>query len=282
MNNPIAACTWIFGQRDLADIAARLAAMGLDGAEIFINPRLCSPRELHRIFADQGLRVFSMTPENVDIAHASGNQRALALDDYFRLIDFAAELGARAITCHEFVGRTQPHDGAEQEWARLSNACERIAARAAANHLDVVFEPLNRSLVSAVRTAGQAMNLVAAVNAPRFGVVLDTYHMHREENDPAAAIRHCGAALKAIQLADSGRGRIGSGTIDFGAQLGALAAIGYGGPLILECSSLPGPSWTNREVAAESVETDLRESLSWLRTFRLRLPERFPAQSTVE
>ncbi len=267
MNNPIAACTWIFGNREMADIAARLAALGLDGAEVFVSLHSRAPKELRNVFDDHGLRVFSMTPENVDIAHVDDAVRQRALDYYFRLIDFAAELGALAITCHEFVGRGQPHDDAKQEWARLSDGCGRIASRAAANQLDVVFEPLKRSLVSAVRTAKRAMNLVAAVGEPNFGVVLDTFHMHHEETDAAAAIRHCGPALKAIQLADSGRGRIGSGEIDFGAQFGALAAIGYGGPLILECSSLPGPSLTNPVIPSELVETDLQESLSWLRAF---------------
>jgi sugar phosphate isomerase/epimerase len=273
MNNPIAACTWIFGNREMADIAARLAALGLEGAEVFVGLHSRSPKELRDVFDDHGLRVFSMTPENVDIAHADDAARQHALDYYFRLIDFAAELGALAITCHEFVGRTQPHDDAKQEWARLSYGCGQIASRATANHLDVFFEPLNHSLVSAVRTEVQAMNLVAAVGARNFGVVLDTYHMHLEERDPAAAIRHCGKALKAIQLADSGRGRIGSGAIDFSAQFNALAAIGFVGPLVLECSSLPGPSLANPTIPSTLVETDLQESLSRLRAFRTNPPE---------
>ena len=270
MKNPVAACTWVFGHHDMVDIASRIASLDLAGAEVFVDERPCAQGELRRIFEDHGLQVFSMTPDNVDIAHAHGPTREQAIACYDRLIDFAGELGSDAITCHEFVGRRRPHDDSAREWDRLADACRRITARAASQGINVVFEPLNRSLVSAVWTAERARALVALVDAPGFGVVLDTYHMHREETDPAEAIRSCGPFLRSFQISDSGRGRIGSGEIDFEAQMLALLDVGYSGPLILECSSLPGPSRLKREVDLERLEADLRVSREWLREFRAK------------
>jgi sugar phosphate isomerase/epimerase len=247
----------------MVDIVSRIASLDLAGAEVFVDTRPCAQGELRRIFEDHGLQVFSMTPDNVDIAHAHGPTREQA-------IDFAGDLGSDAITCHEFVGRRRPHDDPAREWDRLADACRRITARAASQGINVVFEPLNRSLVSAVWTAERARALVALVDAPGFGIVLDTYHMHREENDPAEAIRSCGQFLRSFQISDSGRGRIGSGEIDFEAQMLALLDVGYNGPLILECSSLPGPSRLKREVDLERLEADLRVSREWLREFRAK------------
>ncbi|MGD0937713.1 MAG: sugar phosphate isomerase/epimerase family protein [Streptosporangiaceae bacterium] len=254
----------------MVDIVSRIASLDLAGAEVFVDTRPCAQGELRRIFEDHGLQVFSMTPDNVDIAHAHGPTREQAIACYDRLIDFAGDLGSDAITCHEFVGRRRPHDDPAREWDRLADACRRITARAASQGINVVFEPLNRSLVSAVWTAERARALVALVDAPGFGIVLDTYHMHREENDPAEAIRSCGQFLRSFQISDSGRGRIGSGEIDFEAQMLALLDVGYNGPLILECSSLPGPSRLKREVDLERLEADLRVSREWLREFRAK------------
>ena len=50
----------------------------------------------------------------------------------------------------------------------------------------------------------------------------------------------------------------------------ALLDVGYSGPLILECSSLPGPSRLRREVDLAKLETDLRISREWLRGFRAK------------
>ena len=270
MKNPVAACTWVFGHHDMVDIASRVASLGLAGAEVFVGARPCAPRELRRIFEDHGLQVFSMTPDNVDIAHVHGPTREQAIACYDRLIDFADDVGSRAITCHESVGRKRPHDDPAREWDRLADACRRITARAASHGINVVFEPLSRSLVSAVRNAERARALVALVDTPGFGVVLDTYHMHREETDPAEAIRSCGPYLRSFQISDSGRGGIGSGEIDFEAQMLALLDVGYSGPLILECSSLPGPSRSKRDVDLEKLEADLRVSREWLREFRAK------------
>jgi Sugar phosphate isomerases/epimerases len=254
----------------MGDIASRIASLGLAGVEVFVDARRCAAGELRRVFEDHGLQVFSMTPDNVDIAPADGPTREQAIACYDELIDFAGDLGSDAITCHEFVGRRRPHDDPSREWDRLADACRRITARAASQGINVVFEPLNRSLGSAVRNAERARALVALVDAPGFGVVLDTYHMHREETDPAEAIRTCGPWLRSFQISDSGRGRIGSGEIDFEAQMLALLDVGYSGPLILECSSFPGPSRLKREVDLEKLEADLRVSREWLRGFEPR------------
>jgi len=66
-----------------------------------------------------------------------------------------------------------------------------------------------------------------------------------------------------VQFADSTRGAIGSGDIDFGAQLRELDTIGFTGPMILECTTLAAPGCGT--VADEpALETALRASHAWL------------------
>ena len=263
---PVGVCTWIYGARDPAYVAGRLAALGMDGAEVFVDPRRCDPVRLRQIFDAYGLRLFSCTPHNVDLAHPDPAARTTALRYYDSLVDLAAAAGIDAITCHELIdpagGARQLRDGAAV-LDRLAESCRRIAARAADAGVTVAYEPLGPGLVRCVRTAAEAMTLAAAVGSPAFKIVLDTYHMHRAEPDPLGAIRRCGDRLFAVQLADSGRGAIGTGEIDFPAQLRELAGMGFTGPLILECTTLPGPG-RGTVTDEPALETALTTSRTWL------------------
>lgn len=102
----VGACTWIYGTRDLAYVAGRLAALGMDGAEVFVDPRQCDPVRLRQVFDEHRLRLFSCTPHNVDLAHPDTDGRAAALDYYYRLVDLAARAGIDTVTCHEYIEPT--------------------------------------------------------------------------------------------------------------------------------------------------------------------------------
>jgi sugar phosphate isomerase/epimerase len=71
-----------------------------------------------------------------------------------------------------------------------------------------------------------------------------------------------------VQLADRGRKALGTGGAPLQASLEALDAIGYRGPLILECSpQLGGPS-----LAKQSIDPGrLQSALETSRAFVLRV-----------
>ena len=103
------ACTWIMGDEVLPAKVERLAAIGLDGVELFGDLSL-NPREAHKILADHQLAVLSLTPDNVDLCHPDATIHRPALDYYLRLIDFAAEVAllclratARSAACAQSV-----------------------------------------------------------------------------------------------------------------------------------------------------------------------------------
>jgi D-psicose/D-tagatose/L-ribulose 3-epimerase len=63
------ACTWIMGDEPLPVKAQRMAAIGLDGVELFGDLSL-NPREIRKILADHNLAVLSLPPENVDLSRS--------------------------------------------------------------------------------------------------------------------------------------------------------------------------------------------------------------------
>lgn len=251
-------CTWTFGDLPLGEIARRLEALGYEGVELMGDLARYRAAEAAQILSDHGLAIFSLTPENVDLAHPDEAVRRRAIDYYLRLLDFAAGLDHPLVSCHGLVGRVRAVTTGAEEYDLLLRSVRQIAGRAQSLNLRLVMEVLNRYEAHLINTAAEAVRFVADVGAGNVGLLLDAYHMNIEEADPAAALRLAGERLWLYHAADSNRQGIGRGHTDFGAQLIALAEVGYAGPIILECTA-PGPD--------PFTATKDEHSLSWLETY---------------
>lgn len=266
MQDLIGLCTWIFGHQRHHEIAAVAAELGCDGVELHVAIDSQDAAALRRLYRSHGLRILSMTPENVDLAHRDPQQGQRAEAYYGRLLRFAAELEAPAITLHEVVGRGRWQDSQSLEWERLLRACQRLACQAEQLQVDLLLEPLRPPLVSQIQTAAAALRLCEAVGSPRLRIVLDSFHLDAAEADPVQAIHQCGSRLGAMQLADRQRQALGVGGIDLASYGQALAAIGFRGPWILECAvGLNSPSLQPCPVDQAALRSALRTSLFWLR-----------------
>lgn len=260
-------CTWTFGDLPLPEIAAKVAALALDGVELMGDLSRYSAVEAKQILSDQGLRIFSLTPDNVDLSHPDADVRSDAVDYYYRLLDFAAALGNPLVSCHGMVGRVAALATRAEEDGWLETAVRAIATRAQGMGLRLVFEVLNRYETHQVRTGVEVLAFVAQVGAENVGGLLDAYHMNIEEPDPAAAIRQVGNRLWLYHAADSNREAVGRGHTDFAAQVAALQEIGYTGPVIFECTAPgPNPFTPIKDVhSREWLERYLTESRDWFR-----------------
>jgi D-psicose/D-tagatose/L-ribulose 3-epimerase len=116
-------------------------------------------------------------------------------------------------------------------------ALRRLAERAERGGVTIGLEAVNRYESNLVNTAEQALDLVEDVGAPNLVVHLDAYHMNIEEANLADPVRMCGDRLGYVHIGDSHRGYLGTGTVAFGELFGALAEIGYSGPLTFESFS---------------------------------------------
>lgn len=270
MRREMGCCTWIFGGEPLPEVAKRVARAGLDGVELHGDIDGIDPAEAGRIFAAEGLRIFSITPGDADISHPDPAIRAAAVDYYRRLMDWAVALGQGAgaprISCHGLVTRIRPVSNQAEEDALLVESTRAICGFAAEKGLPVVFEILNRYESHQIRTVAEGLRLIEAVGAPNLSLLPDAYHMNIEEADPAAALRRGGAAIGLYHAADSNRRAVGEGHTDFAAQIAALDAIGYAGPVIIEPAAPgPDPFNTNKgEGFRDVLEAQLRTSAAAL------------------
>ena len=272
MADDIGLCTWIFGHHRHREIAAVAADLGCAGVELHVPLAVWPAADWRRLYASFGLRILSLTPENVDLAHPDPCERERAEHYYRRLIAFAAQLEAPAITIHEHVGRGSSPDGQQPEWERLLAVCRRLARLAEERQVDLLWEPLRPPLVSQIQRATDAVRLCEAVGSERLRIVLDTFHMEAAEADPGGAIRLCAERLGAVQLADRQRRGLGLGGMDLQPYWQAFDAIGFRGPWILECAvGLTGPSLDHRDAVLAQLRGELESSVVALR-HQLALP----------
>jgi D-psicose/D-tagatose/L-ribulose 3-epimerase len=112
-----------------------------------------------------------------------------------------------------------------------------VAREARAKGVVLAVEVVNRFESNLLNTAAQGLRFVEAVGEDNVGVHLDTFHMHIEEADAAAAIRACGSALRYFHVNENHRGYLNAGSIDFGPIFRALASTGYAGGITFEAFS---------------------------------------------
>ena len=263
MQRKLGVTTWIFGNTYLVHLAKTIAQIGLDGVELYVDIDRLAAKNVKQIFADQGLEIFSLTPENVDLASNDLNLRRKAVDYYKRLIDYGAELGQPIITCHEYI-QNQMGSSYSGSIEILIQSCQEIATRAQAVNIQLGFEPLNRYLCRFILNSQDVLALLAEINAVNMTVILDAFHMNLEEDDPVKAILRCQDKLSIYQVADSNRQGIGMGHTNFEAQVAALDLIKYTNPIIIECAyprQIPGSAFNG---SLEQIKSYVTASKNWL------------------
>lgn len=136
----------------------------------------------------------------------------------------------------------------QQTLASVLLPLEELAAKSGVR---LLIEAINRYEINTMRTAEEILAFLDRFGLQNTYVHLDSFHMNIEEADPAQAIRACGARLGYYHAADNTRRYPGCGSIDFDAQMRALAEIGYRGCISLECLPLPsGEEAAQRGLAA--------------------------------
>lgn len=177
-------------------------------------------------------------------------------------IDFVEEMGGNylggvlysAIGC--FTGA--PRNAGEIEVLR--GVLKSAGAYAFSRGITIGIEPINRYETYLLTSAREVTDLIAEVDSPALGLMLDTFHMNIEENgfyDPVIA---AGRQLKYVHMTESDRGMLGEGNVQWDDFFRALAKINYSGDLVLEnfSSAVPGMSaltslWRPSKYDAESL-----------------------------
>jgi hydroxypyruvate isomerase len=258
----------LFTELPLLERPAAAAAAGFSEIELWWPFDGPSPADaeldtLAAAIRDAGVDLVGL---NFDAGHMPGGDRGLVSrpaqslrfrDNVDVATGFAASLGCRVLNAL-YGNREDDVDPRAQDELALENlglaavAADRIGAI-------VVIEALNSAenprypLTTAAGAVAVADKVNAETGLTNTAFLCDLYHLARNGEDLSAVIDTYAARFGHVQIADTpGRGRPGSGELDFDDLFRRLVAAGYTGRVGLEYKPV-GPSadsfgWLPREL----------------------------------
>jgi D-psicose/D-tagatose/L-ribulose 3-epimerase len=254
-----------------------LRDQGFAALEIpMFNPSALDTSSISKALAANDLEcsVCAILPEGINPISADPDTRKRSITHLQACIEATASMGSHLLAGPVYgpIGYQPGHRRTNDEWRWFLDALHSIEQHLETNDVTLAFEPVNRSETHFIRTASDALALCDAMNSPRIGVTIDTFHANIEEKNTTSALRSLGSNLKHIHLSENHRGIVGSGQIDFAAIHRALKAISYEGYLMIEGfgysaaePTAPGFLWAEQETTPESFAkaslTNVRELL---------------------
>jgi sugar phosphate isomerase/epimerase len=220
---------------DLATNLSRIASLGYDGVELAIrDPKLVDLDALEPLLVENELSVPAIGTgqawgeEGLSFTDPDPGIRQAAIDRIKSHIPGARRLGAIVIIgLVRGIVKTGVSHGQAMRWLVLAlQECSELAGE---NGVRLALEPINRYETTLINTTSDGLELVEAVRASNFGLLLDTFHMNIEEPLIEESIQRCREHIFHFHVADSNRFPPGGGHLDFPSILSSLQSTGYSG-----------------------------------------------------
>jgi sugar phosphate isomerase/epimerase len=244
MNVAVSNIAWPVEQD--AAVADALAALGVSGVEIAPTKVWPAPLEATDAQIDAYRKFWAARGISIVAAQAllfgrpdltlfeSADARARTLEYLGGIVRVCARAGARALVFGSPKNRRVGTRGRVEVWPEAIEFFGRLGELAAAAGTVVVMEA-NPPEYGAdfVTRAGEALDLVRAVNHPGFRLHLDTACMTMANDDAAAIIPSAVPFLSHVHASEPHLAPVGGGAVDHRA-FSALLAAGYGGWVSIE------------------------------------------------
>ena len=154
------------------------------------------------------------------------------------IVEKVGYMGGKVLSGVSYAGwgccDVDPVNGKKDLLENSLKSMREIIKTAEDNDVTYCVEAVNRFEGCLINTAKEAVEYVEAVNSPKIGVLLDTYHMNIEENSFSEAIKLAGDKLVSFHTGDNNRRCPGRGHINFDEIFKALADINYKGRIVSE------------------------------------------------
>lgn len=217
----------------------KFAENGIRALEIpMFDPRNIAASPLRHALEENSLEctVCAILPAGINPISTDVSERNRSFTHLVACVEKAAELNAKILGGPLFapIGYLPARRRNQDEWNWVVEAFQKLGDTLNSNDMTLSIEPVNRSETLFLRTAKEAKALCDAINDPRIGVTVDTFHANIEEKNIEEAIFSLGSRLKHVHASENDRGLLGSGHINFPGVIKALQTTGYDGYLMIE------------------------------------------------
>lgn len=267
MKHPLGIVTWTLGLTAPRQVCARAQALGLDSIQYAGDHRDCDPAELAAQAASAGLGILAIDPFNAGPAEPAKATEEGAIAYYRDVVDFAARAGGVPVTLHGLSQWTRNCTGPTHARQRLLNCCKAVDGYARERGVATLYEVCNHYEVPLIHTADACRKLIHDVGSDNLRMILDSFHMNINEKNPLETLRQHAAFTAIYHISDTGRGGIGTGHIDFGAQRQALAQGGFSGAVAIELvlPHLTPSTPPSTELDHQALDEQVRHSAAFWR-----------------
>lgn len=212
---------------------------GLDGFEIpMFDPSDLDAREWRRAFEanDLACTVCAILPSAINPISPDASIRARSFGHLVQCIETAVEAGATLIGGPLFapIGYLPGRRRTRDEWNWAIECFQALGTTLDASNITLSIEPVNRSETFFLNTVADAKTFCEAINHPRVGITMDTFHANIEEKSLPSAIDLAGKHLKHVHVSENDRGLLGSGHTDLHGIVATLKQIEYDEFLMIE------------------------------------------------
>ena len=206
--------------------------------------------------------VCAILPTGINPISRDATTREKSILHIRQCIETSAELGAKILggPLYAPIGYLPGHRPNDDEWNWAVDAFRAIGEVLDANQMTLSIEPVNRSETFFLRTAKDTALLCEAIDHPRIGVTIDTFHANIEESNIPNAVLMLGSKLKHIHVSENDRSLLGEGHIDFPEIIVSLRDVGFSGYLMIEGfgylpneMNAPGRLWANMSVSPMDI-----------------------------
>ncbi|WAH56665.1 sugar phosphate isomerase/epimerase [Pseudomonas silvicola] len=254
--------SWTLGMTAADEVIAKVKALGLDGVQYAGDHRDVSAEDLRDRARAAGVKIIAIDPFNAGPADPAKATQAAAIAYYSQVVDFAAQVGSVPVTLQGLSQWTRNCPDHASAMQRLLACCKAVDEYARARGVRTLYEVCNHYEVPLIHTAQQCRTLIAQIGSDNMRMILDSFHMNINEPDPLKTIRDNANFTAIYHISDSGRGGIGSGHIDFRAQLNALRDNGFRGDVAIEpvLEHLTPSHAPSSEVDRRALDEEVRRS----------------------
>jgi D-psicose/D-tagatose/L-ribulose 3-epimerase len=212
---------------------------GFDGIEVPAFRPLDFPAgQIRKDCRDNGLActVISVVVQGLSLISDDAALRSKTRQHLSDAIQAAAEAGSTLLAgpLYSPVGYFSGTRRTDDEWKRAVEGIQSLTEVLEANDVTLAIEPLNRFETYFLNTAADAAGFCDAVDHPRVGLLIDTFHANIEEKHIAPAYRTASKHLKHVHTCENDRGIPGSGHIDWVSLFDTLHEMGYDNWLTIE------------------------------------------------
>jgi D-psicose/D-tagatose/L-ribulose 3-epimerase len=265
----VASLIWTedFTEKDLP-LIEKAKELGFDVLDINVaHPERFPAEKVSEKIKEVGIEVVTTIgmPQDSNIIHPDPAVRTQGLNTLKKMVDINLEIGSKIIAgvIYASWGYITGKPRTEEEWKwSVENMQEAAGYAKSKGDIILAVEPVNRFETHFINIAEDAVKYCKDVGTGNMKILLDAFHMIREEMSFTDAVNICGKEyLGYVHVCENNRGIPGTGLVPWREFFTALKNIDYDGPLSIE-SFDPGFEELNRLCAIWRNFADTGEELA--------------------